>query len=327
MTQPFHEHTKVWILSDGKKGHENQSIGVVEALEIENYEIIHLKKRRFGSVLKYIFPTLAVRHVPKGPFPDLVVATGQITAPITQYIKLSSPQTFVVQMMKAIKPYDLYDVIAIPHYDKMPNLPNLVRTVGAPNRITKQKLKDGFEKWKVVFSHLKEKRLAVLIGGDSSRYTFDEKEAQTLVDELKSFAEAEDYSMMITASRRTGLEEYELLRKELATEENFFWDDEGENPYFGLLAHADAIVVTAESISMVSEACTTGKPVYVFGAGTEISGKNWGKFNTFFATLKNQHRIKALGTGIFSTSGEPLSDASYVAGFIRAKFQQKLGDE
>ena len=44
---------------------------------------------------------------------------------------------------------------------------------------------------------------------------------------------------------------------------HYLWDGEGENPYFGLLGLADFLVVTCDSVNMVSEAASTGKPVYV----------------------------------------------------------------
>jgi mitochondrial fission protein ELM1 len=47
----------------------------------------------------------------------------------------------------------------------------------------------------------------------------------------------------------------------------FFWESGEVNPYLGLLALADAIVVTSDSVSMVSEACATGRPVHVFNVG------------------------------------------------------------
>jgi mitochondrial fission protein ELM1 len=41
------------------------------------------------------------------------------------------------------------------------------------------------------------------------------------------------------------------------------WDETGENPYLGILALSDRLIVTAESISMISEALATGRPVHV----------------------------------------------------------------
>src|SRR6185295_18216434 len=74
-------------------------------------------------------------------------------------------------------------------------------------------------------------------------------------------------ALAITPSRRTGEKNEKSLREHLQSVPLFFWDGAEENPYFGLLALADAIVVTSDSVSMVSEACATGKPVHVFDFG------------------------------------------------------------
>ncbi|KAG2406221.1 Mitochondrial fission protein [Vigna angularis] len=58
-----------------------------------------------------------------------------------------------------------------------------------------------------------------------------------------------------------------ILVKEFSTNPKVqIWDGEGPNPHMGHLAWADAFVITADSVSMLSEACSTGKPVYVVGA-------------------------------------------------------------
>ncbi len=71
----------------------------------------------------------------------------------------------------------------------------------------------------------------------------------------------------MTISRRTGDANAHRLRERLGTVPLFFWDGREENPYLGLMALADAIVVTSDSVSMVSEACATGRPVHVFNVG------------------------------------------------------------
>ena len=70
---------------------------------------------------------------------------------------------------------------------------------------------------------------------------------------------------MVTPSRRTGPRNEAALRQALSGVPAAIWDGTGENPYFAYLAHADAILVTPDSVSMVSEACATGKPVFVVG--------------------------------------------------------------
>src|SRR5690606_14414858 len=105
---------------------------------------------------------------------------------------------------------------------------------------------------------------AVLVGGTSSRYKFTPQKAESLTAELKKLQEKLGASLLVTASRRTGKTQEKILRDGLAGERTYFWNGEGENPYFGLLAWADAVVTTVDSVSMASEACTAGKPTLVF---------------------------------------------------------------
>jgi len=69
--------------------------------------------------------------------------------------------------------------------------------------------------------------------------------------------------LMVTASRRTGEKNTKLLREKLDASHIYFWDNQGYNPYFAFLSMADYIIVTEDSVSMASEAISTGKPVYV----------------------------------------------------------------
>ena len=55
----------------------------------------------------------------------------------------------------------------------------------------------------------------------------------------------------------------------------FFWDGSGANPYFGILGSADVLLVTADSVNMITEACASGHPVYVYElpGGTKKSAR------------------------------------------------------
>ena len=70
-------------------------------------------------------------------------------------------------------------------------------------------------------------------------------------------------SVMATASRRTPLALRDALSATLAAPRGFFWNGEGANPYLSMLANADHIVVTGDSVNMVGEAVATGAPVHV----------------------------------------------------------------
>ena len=87
--------------------------------------------------------------------------------------------------------------------------------------------------------------------------------SRQLAADLARMAKATGGSLAVTPSRRTGADNEQALRDGFRDTRAYIWDKEGDNPYFGLLALADVIVVTEDSVSMTSEAIATGKPVYV----------------------------------------------------------------
>tara|TARA_R110000868_G_scaffold262401_1_gene520830 strand:- start:2721 stop:3773 length:1053 start_codon:yes stop_codon:yes gene_type:complete len=335
----FFENMKIWVLSDGKPGHQNQSLGVAEALCVspEQIKVIPLKKRMFGSLLSFFWPPLKVQALPKAPWPDIVVATGNLTVPVSKWIKMKNPSTVTVQMMTPLNRFGLkfkpgsfldhlfnsenlsfFDVVASPAHEGAQQTEQTVVTVGAPNLVTSLKLKEAHMKWEKSFHDIGEKRLAVLVGGSNKRFKFDESKARDLAEKLKDFAEKEGYSLMVTTSRRTGDKQTAILQDVLKGDKTYFWDGEGENPYLGFLACADALLVTCDSVSMVSEACSTGKIVYLYGLDENLQSKPLGKFNTFYKVLKNQGYIYNLGDASAKAPSHALDDTSKIAGFVRS---------
>lgn len=316
---------KVWVLSDGKAGHENQSLGVARALGFEPV-LIRLKKRRFGKFFGFLGPDWLVENAPTGPWPDMVIATGNLTVPIVRHIKHHSPATFTVQMMTPTGPKAYFDVIAAPAHDKAPHLERVTTTVGAPNLITPEGLEAMGSKWAGILKTCRTRKVwAVLVGGDAKKYRFTPARAAALAVSLKALAEKEGITFLVTTSRRTSIEAEQTLKTALGDDAALFWSPRhpvGENPYQGLLALAKGIVVTVDSISMVSEACSTGKPVYVFDMQ---QAAKMGKFKRFFATLQSRGMVQPLEAAPTTFSGQPLADAAHVAGFVRARYLRRGG--
>ena len=122
---------------------------------------------------------------------------------------------------------------------------------------------------------------------------------------------------MITASRRTGEENMAVLRDILKGRDNlYFWDGRGDNPYFGMLAWADTILVTADSASMLSEAVSTGKPVYMIPleGGTK-------RFDIFHKNLLEKGCIREFNGTLDSWTYEPLRDAEQIGNIIWQKIE------
>ena len=119
---------------------------------------------------------------------------------------------------------------------------------------------------------------------------------------------------MMTTSRRTGDENTAVLKSALAKSGNYFWDGVSPNPYMGMLAYADFILVTADSTSMISEAATTGRRVYVL----PMKGLTK-RQNQLIENLKSYGAVRDF-TGILEDwTYPPLNDSAKIAAIIRQK--------
>src|SRR5262249_7167556 len=154
-----------------------------------------------------------------------------------------------------------FDVLVVPKHDALEG-PNVIITEGAVHRITRAKLAEAAKRFGPHYADLPAPRLAVMIGGSNDRYRLTPERMRVLAAQLAALAKG-GAGIMVTPSRRTDPESARILKDALAGLTADIWDGSGENPYFGLLALADAILVTRDSVSMTSEAAFTGKPVHV----------------------------------------------------------------
>ena len=255
--------TSCWIVTEGMAGTENQCLGIAEALGVTPV----IKRVKLKAPWAQLSPWLRYGHdraLAEGsadiapPWPDLVLASGRKSIGIALHIKkMSGGKTFIAQIQDPrISPKN-FDLVAVPQHDPSRG-DNVVVTVGAPNRITPDKLAAAAVEWRDKLAYLPQPRVAVLIGGSSKAHRMTKDTTLRLADNLLKL----QGGLMITASRRTGEENTRILRDRLDAPHVFFWDGAGDNPYFGFLALADYIIVTEDSVSMTTEALTTGKPVY-----------------------------------------------------------------
>lgn len=245
-----------WILTDGRTGTENNSRGLAEALGLD-YIVKPIALRepwrtlcpwlRIG--LKYAF-----KEPLTGPWPDLVITAGRTPATGSLYIGQQSKETVRVHITNpGISPQH-FDLVIAPKHDRLQGS-NVLTTLGALHRLSAQKLQDAAVKWAPVWQNLPRPFYGLLVGGDTKGLKLTPAIARDFMQKIKALGG----SSLATASRRTGPE----ARTEIASSASYFYNGEGENPYFGILALCDALFVTADSVSMLSEAAFTGKPVYV----------------------------------------------------------------
>lgn len=292
-----------WIIVEKDLiGTENQCVGVAEALNI-SYEIKHIALRQPWKTLSpYLGFEQSWSFIPalSGPWPDIIIAGGRKAIAAARYIKKQSGgKTFTVLLQNPRIKSKAFDLIAAPAHDEVRG-ENVISTIGAPNRMTQDKLAAAKIKFGA-FESIPSPRVAVLIGGNSKTHKLTKPIMKKLIHDLKNL----NCGLMMTASRRTGAENLDMLKH---AHVGFLWDGTGENPYMGMLAWADYILVTADSVSMLSDAGTTGKPVYIIALEGGSS-----RFQSFYDLLQQNKIARPFEGQLESWSYEPLRDSEVVA--------------
>jgi mitochondrial fission protein ELM1 len=193
----------------------------------------------------------------------VLIATGRISAaPAAALRRASGGATFAIQIQNPTIDPGRFDVVVAPAHDRLSG-PNVISTLGAMHRVDQACLEAAAVHFGPRLAYLPRPRIAFLIGGDSKVHRMTAETTRRLTGQLVRLADEERVGLMVTISRRTGAENQEILRRGLEGLAVDFWDGTSENPYYGYLALAEGVLVTADSVNMVSEAAATGKPVQV----------------------------------------------------------------
>jgi len=297
-------------------GTENQCLAIADYLDVKDVEVKRIGlKKPFDLLCPPILktaPKWAITGIDwNAPAPDIIIASGRKAVPVT----LQFPNAFSAFIQNPRIAPRHFDLCAIPEHDKIYG-DNVIITRGAPNRISQNTLDKA--KSKLDLSALPDKKVAILIGGNSKSHSMDDQFAHRLYDQLMPFMQSGDYGFMVTASRRTPDHIRDQLNNIFNGNNCIFWDGMGENPYHGYLAHADYILVSEDSTSMLSDALTTGKPTYRLrlNGGSE-------KFDRLYQNLKRRALLRIFDGTLDHWEYKPLNDAKHVADEIKKRFDKR----
>lgn len=310
-----------WVVTEGMAGTENQCIGIAEALGVEPV----VKRVKLRSPWKQLSPYLRIGNMaaidPAGdtlepPWPDLLIASGRKSvAPALAVKKASQGKTLIVQVQDPRVSPKLFDLLVVPQHDPARG-DNVLVTTGALHKVTPARIASDTIKFADTLAALPQPRVAVLIGGTSKAHTLTPDIARSLADMLKKLVDEQNASLMITASRRTGEDNEKMLREALRGDNIRFWDGQGDNPYFAYLGYADYIIVTEDSVTMVSEAISTGKPVYVM----PLDGGS-ARFDRFHSALREQGYTRPFAGALEKWTYTPPEDTRKVADEIMRRLK------
>ncbi|HXS74200.1 MAG TPA: mitochondrial fission ELM1 family protein [Rhodanobacteraceae bacterium] len=308
-----------WIITDGAAGNERQALALAQALDT--------RARVLRLPLRAPWSWLAPRQLPGGrlalsardraqfapPWPRLAIGCGRHSALLTRLLReLCDGDCFSVQILDPRVDTRHWDAVIAPRHDGLHG-DNVITTIGSLNPIDDGWLAAGRNAFPE-FARLPQPRTALLLGGPRGGIAFDDGYARALAAGL-AHMQREGGSVLASISRRTPATFAQFLRDDLSRYPGFFWrnDADGMNPYPGLLGWADRIVVTPDSVNMLSEAAATGVPVH-----TLVSARLPDKLARFHAALRERGLLHDLGVEA-APAATPLRETAKVAVSVRAR--------
>ncbi|MDE2582955.1 MAG: mitochondrial fission ELM1 family protein [Rhodospirillales bacterium] len=245
------------------------------------------------------------------PLPDIAIACGGTGGVVGAALRPRGVRVVQVQHPR-IDPRR-FDVVVVNRHDRLAG-PNVIVTRTALHRVTPERLAAAAETWRAAFATLPRPLVAVLVGGSNGRFRLDAAVGRQLAAQLAAMMDRDRVGLMLTPSRRTDPAVTQVLAETLRPRGAFVWDGSGDNPYFGMLALADVVVATEDSVSMVSEAVATAAPVLL----AELPGRSR-RIGAFTAGLLEDGRVRRFAGRLEQWPTAPLDDTAAAAAEVRRR--------
>lgn len=199
------------------------------------------------------------------PWPDVIVTCGRRSAILGLAAKKAAGgRPLLVHLQDPLTSLRDFDLVVAMEHDDIQG-PKVLKVLTSLHDMTQERLDVAQANWEARLSHLPRPLIGVLLGGPTRHSAFGEAEAGELLARLNALRAKTGAGAVIVPSRRTP---DEVLRVFVEADRHdpglWAWDRTGDNPYVGVLALADRLVITGDSVSMISEALATTKPVEVF---------------------------------------------------------------
>ena len=306
-------------------GHEMNCLGVATALGLPFEKVVVKPRGLFKSLAPYgpVDPKDRpgrARSILQSPLPDIAIACGRVTVPYIRALKRDGgDKVFAVFLQDPRYARREFDLIWTPLHDRLTGR-NVIATLTSPHPFPAARLSAFRATADPRLVALPAPRAAVMLGGPSGAHDYPPGDLQRLALAVEAIA-AQGYSVMATPSRRTPPTLIEAVRRGLQAidpKRVFLWDAAGDNPYGQMLAHADAILVTGDSVNMIGEAVSTGAPVYIFapsGGGKRI--------DAFVAALEQRGAVRRFEGRIERFAYEAIDSSAEIAREITERFEAR----
>lgn len=300
---------RIWAISDGVAGNHKQALALAMALAPSVQGAVLALTVHVPRPWRWWSPPLplSLRRVvglPVGPLPDWVVGCGRRAAAVLDAMKRLHPALQTVQILDPRVDPARFDLVLVPQHDALRG-PNVITTLGALHAVDADWLREGRRAFPEFQRHPAPRQL-FLLGAPHRHARWSLADLQVALDVAGACG-----SVWVSTSRRTPAAMVAWVQNWGRRTGNYVYTGGDPNPYAGLLAWADDITVSPDSVSMLTEACATCVPVYLLPGPAPT-----GKLARLAASLQGSGR-----TGPVQTSVTPLRETQAVAEMVRARLR------
>ena len=310
---------KALLLTEGMHGMISQVEGMAKALDAEySHKIVRLSfpwnliPPKFSPISEIVLKDKI--YLTENETPDLIISCGRKSIVPSIILKKKNPKIFTIHIQDPKVNHKNFDIIIAPEHDNLSGK-NIHISKGAIHYITEVEINQAKS---YLADKIKSKKIVSLIlGGPNKYYNFDDDQLINIFNEIKSKFVSKDYKIIVIPSMRTPKKIIELAKKEMSSCGHVV-SSVDKQAYLSAYALADYVVVTCDSTSMISEAATSGKPIFVAHMRAK---KNNYRFKRFFELFKQMRIIRDLGEEIESWTYNKHNEAQRIATEIKNKIK------
>jgi len=311
-----------WILSDGTPGMKFQATALATAMGL-NAEVKCITPHPllrvsplFACLPGFPIAVSGTKHLIP-PWPDILITCGRRHAGASIALKRQSSRTcFTIHIQDPRISPTLFDVLIVPKHDPTRGN-NVITTTCSLTGVNDDLMASEAKHFAQQVVELPRPLVAVNLGGDTRQHRVNKGEAAALVNKLEALADTTRCGLLVTTSRRSGPALIAALAPLGERADTVLWTGTGPNPYLGYLGLADFVIVTTDSINMISDACASGKPVYLIALGTNPTRRT-----AFVSTIREKGLARPFDGILEAWDTVPLREVDRVASLLRTQIRK-----
>ena len=310
---------KALLLTEGMHGMISQVEGMAKALNTEySHKIVRLSfpwnliPPKFTPVSQIVLKDKI--YITNTEIPDLVISCGRKSVIPSILLKRKNPKIFTIHIQDPKVNLKNFDAIVAPEHDNLKG-DNIYSSKGAIHYITEAEINKARQY--LVNKIKSEKIVSLILGGPNKYYSFNSDQIINIFNQIKSIFVSDGYKVIIIPSMRTPKETIELAIKEMGSFGHVV-NKVDKQAYLSAYALANYVIVTCDSTSMISEAATSGKPIFV--AHMKAKKNNY-RFKRFFELFKQMGITRDLGEKVETWTYNKHNEAQRIALELKDKIK------